>query len=326
MKCNNCGMDINPNDAFCSNCGAPVQKENVNNYAQNGNMYTYERNASQQDNYQQQSINSNYGQANNYNQQYSKPAGVGDKAKMYAYIIGGVILLVIIAVGIYLIVSKLGNNQNNSEQTPAQSSDQSNNVVSDNNQTSTTSGNGGTSINTVSNTNTTSNSQSSSYKVTYSGFKLYVPDNLIYEVDATNGLLIGDSELTWAAQIMIEEVPYEQMKKNKNQISTVLSQTYSEYGVTVSTANVETIGGVEFLWLEMEEAGEKYIIAYAKLNSMYTAGIYLKTSDGNTDKSMLANIVPIINTAEYTGDSEYLKMDGKINLNELDEKISKIIE
>lgn len=321
MKCNNCGADLGANDVFCSNCGTPVQKESTKSNDQNENMYTYERNVNQQQ--QQKPINQNYGQANNYGQPYQKTKNAGDIVKICIGTLVGIIILAAIVFIIYSVMSALDKKNNDADISNNPTSTSSSTINNNSSAVTTPISNNQSSAVTTS----VSNNKSSSYKVNYAGFKLYIPDNLIYEMDYTNdAVLIGDAERTWITQFLIKQGSFEQLKKNKNQLRTYLLQEFSAYNANVKDATIETIGGVEFILLECEAAGEKMLIGYAGLNSMYSACFTMTNEDNNFNRDLLKDLATIIDTAEYTGDSQYLKTNENIKLTDVNKAFEKTME
>jgi glucose uptake protein GlcU len=57
----------------------------------------------------------------------------------------------------------------------------------------------------------------STYDVNFKGFKFKIPDNLVYEL-SDGVLKIGDEANTWAAQVELESGSYAQIKNNMGQL------------------------------------------------------------------------------------------------------------
>ena len=328
MKCVKCGKDLGPNDVFCSVCGTKVQKinENSNQGIKNQNSYSYERPVNQQVNYNQQQNQQNYGQANNYGQPY-KSKNAGDIAKIVVIALVAFILLLAMIFGGYLIISKVSknikqnqnNNVNNSVNNTVNDNQITNNTAS--NKTSTGSNNGGGTL------TPTTNKKTSSYKVSYAGFKLYIPDNLMYEMDYTNNAInIGDTESTWMAQLGIRQGSFQQLKQNKNALTTYLTTALAAYEAKVSNAEIETIDGVEFILLECNLSGMNEIIGYTELNSMNTAYFEILNENNDFDRNVIKNLIPIISSAEYTGDSSYLKSNENVKMTDITNALDKALE
>lgn len=307
MKCVKCGNELGENDMFCPICGTPAKK--VNGEVKNQNTYTYDRPVNQQVNYGGQS--NNYGQANNYGQQYGKSKNTNDIVKICVItIIVFIILASLFVIGRAIMkaadetISK-GNLSNDYSTTTPDTS---------------TSGTG-----SVTSTSSVSTSKSNSYKVSYAGFKLYIPDTLIYEMDYINDAInIGDAESTWIAQLGIKQGSFQQLKQNKSYLSSYLMQEFS--GATVSNATVETIGGVEYVLLECNISGTNMIIGYAGLNSMYSAFFEIMNENNDFDRNTIKNLSSIISNAEYTGDSTYMKSNENIKMTGIDKAFDKALE
>ena len=186
MKCIKCGMDLKEGDIFCANCGTPVPKNN--NEVQSENM---------QMNYNYQPNNQNYGQA------YKKNSNSSDIIKICSATIIIVAIIAAVAFVIVSIFSKKDEKNNYGEQ-PINNTENFANYNNSGN-TSEESGNSGN-----------INEKDSSYKVNFKGFKLYIPDNLIYQVDSTNNLIaVGDSLQTWIANLDIQQAPFEKVKQKR---------------------------------------------------------------------------------------------------------------
>ena len=301
MNCSKCGINLGENDAFCPRCGTPVQKlegtnANINNEGMN---YNYERPMNQQLNGQ------NYGQPNIYSAQQGNIKSNGNAIKTCVIII--IIVAILVAVGFVVnsIVSALNKNNN----TPVSSG------------TSTPSDNSGT-VTQVANTQKTS-----TYKVNYAGFKLYIPDDLMYELDNTNNAInIGDPIASWVAQLSIQELPYQQLKQNRSYLSSYFAEFLSSYNGKISNTTVETIDGVEFILMEVDVAGTHEIIAISGLNSMYVACLEILNENNDYDRDVLKNITPILKTAEYDGTSRNLETNGKIKITDIKEALQKAAE
>lgn len=305
MRCTKCGMELGEKDVFCPNCGQAVQRGEVNNNVErNQNTYAYERPVNQQNNYnQQQRVNQQ-----NYGQQPYQNKNSGDIVKICLIALVAVIIVVASVVITYLVVSKGNKNNNNN---------QGNNPTS----SSTTADNDSNGVTSI------SNKKSSSYKVNYAGFKLYIPDNLMYEIDSSNNMImIGDAESTWIAQMGIKEGSFQTIKQNKEVLAAKLKDSMKSYNATISNAMVETIGGVEYILLECSLAGQNGLIGYAGVNSMYTAFFELFNEDNDFNRDIIKNISSILSSAEYTGDSTYLKSDENVKFTDITDAFDKAME
>lgn len=317
MKCVKCGNELRENDMFCPECGTPVKK--VNTEARNQNEYTYDRPVNQQINYGGQPNNyrqANYNPQGNYGQQYAPSKNTNDIVK-----------ICVIAVIVFIILGSLlfiGRAVMKVADKTVNDGGITNDYTSDTNSNSTSSGLG--TITSIS-SGTTSTQKSNTYKISYAGFKLYIPDNLVYEMDYINNAInIGDAESTWVAQLGIKQGAFSQLKQNKSYLSSYLMQEFAGAGATVSNATVETIGGVEYVLLECKMAGTNMIIGYAGLNSMYSAYFEIMNENNDFDRNPIKNLSTIISSAEYSGDSTYMKSNENINLEGVDKAFDKVLK
>ena len=328
MNCKNCGANLNETDKFCQNCGAPVQNvaQNINQNSE-GNSFTYERPTNQPQSNVQQSHNQqlNYRPQNNYGASNQRNMGgnMGDKKTMVpslAVIIAVTFLIALIIICFFVTSSK--KNPAQSVNAVANTSVTPNNTVPAPVATATPT----PSIQV----DPVSNGRSSGYKVSFGGFDLVIPDTLIYEVMETDGgekvLAICDTNQTWLVQSTIEECPFQTLKQNKSQLNSVLSESMASVNPTVSPATVEEINGVECIVLEADLAGTKELCVFVGLNSMYTMIMDVFSIDNEFDRSILKEIVPIIKSAEYTGDKSFIKSENKIDHEKIGEALKKVVE
>ena len=133
------------------------------------------------------------------------------------------------------------------------------------------------------------------YKVNFKGFTFSIPDDLVYE-EKENMLYIGDEEGTWVTELGLEQGNFSQIKSNKNQLPAIMQQN----GYTCSDAVEKTLGGVEFITMEIAYGSENAIAALAKANSMYFVGVTAWNKDNELDYKLLETIAPIINSIEQT--------------------------
>lgn len=313
MKCVKCGNELGENDMFCPICGTPAKK--ANGEVKNQNTYTYDRPVNQQVNYGGQpnnyGQNNNYEQLNNYGQPYGKSKNTNDIVKICVI----TIIVFIILASLFIIGRAVMKSADETISKGNLSNDHST-ATSD----ISTSG-----AETVTSTSSVSPSKSNSYKVSYAGFKLYIPDTLIYEMDYINDAInIGDAESTWVAQLGIKQGSFQELKQNKSYLSSYLMQEFS--GATISNATLETIGEVEYVLLECNIAGTNMIIGYAGLNSMYSAFFEIMNENNDFDRSAIKNLSSIISSAEYTGDSTYMKSNEDIKMIGIDKAFDKALE
>ena len=149
----------------------------------------------------------------------------------------------------------------------------------------------------------------STYSVKFKGFTFSIPDNLVYEED-DGVLLIGDEMGTWMTQIELEQGNFSQLQANKSQLQSVMQQS----GFTSSIAQEKTLGGVNFITLEISASGTNAIAALAKANSMYFIGITAFNQDNEFDYSLLEKIAPIISSATYSGEANNIESNTKLDM------------
>ncbi len=316
MNCSKCGNNLGENDVFCPKCGTPVQRsEEINaNIKNEGMNYNYERPMNQQSN------RPNYVQPNSYSEQYENSKSSGSAVKTCVIIV--IIVAILAAVGfvVYSVVTAL--NKNNNTSISSGTSTQSSPTQSTPTQSTPTTSNNSGSVSQVANTQ-----NSSTYKVNYAGFKLYIPENLIYEFDTTNNAInIGDTLSSWVVQLSIQNIPFQQLKQNKNYLSSYFTEALSSYNAKVSNATVETIDGVEFILMEVDLGGTHEIMAVSGLNSMYSACLEVANENNDYDRDVLKNIAPILKTAEYDGETKNLKTNEKIKTTDINKALQKATE
>ena len=352
MNCVKCGRNLNENDSFCPNCGTPVQRQSVNNKIENnieGNNDYYSHNSSalnnddikneindmveEQNNNQPSNNNNNMysyqrpnNNQNNYQNNYKKYSqnngpklGTGiNLAKIIiiilALVIGIPLIILIVSIAVYIYNSATDEIRNidNTVSTIIETDNTiTSNVIS----------------NEPSNTVTpvvtpTSIDRSSTYKVKYKGFNLYIPDDLIYLYNSDNSLMIEDTLGTWMINFVIEQVPYQQVKQNRNS----LPSYYADQGITLSMPKVETIGDTEYILYEATAYGENFLLGCAEMNSMYTMTFEVFTEDNDYNKDLLKNLSYIVSSSEYIGESSYLKSNENVKMSDIVEAFKKISE
>ena len=131
---------------------------------------------------------------------------------------------------------------------------------------------------------------------------------------------------TWIAEFTIKQVSYQKVKQHKNDMTQFLNDHFAEYNPKISESRVETIDGVEFVTIETEVAGQSMLMGYAGLNSMYTICYSLVNEDNDFNREYLKYLASIIKTAEYTGDSTYMKSNEKLKIQDVKKVLEKVID
>lgn len=289
MNCKKCGSPLTENDQFCKSCGTPVNESTITNQESNMNVGSTQSvggyqnptpNMNMEQNSTQPSWATGYNTQPTYNQMQQQKGNGNGK-----FIIIGIIIAVAIFAGI-IVVGMLGGD--------------------DDTTTGLTGGNNNSGI--------TQSGSKGSYKVSFKGFNFNVPDNLVYEEDS-GVLMIGDEEGTWVAQIEIEEGNFAQIKANKGQLQSMMQQS----GFTSSIAQEKTLGGVEFITMEISASGQNAIAALTKANSMYFMGVTAMNLDNEFDYSLLETIAPIISSASMSGATSNMEIGSRLDMNKIAE-------
>lgn len=310
MKCNNCGTELAENDMFCPNCGTQIQRIGGNIQNSNEEMYNYDRPVNQQ-------INNNVQSApipnqQNYEQQYENNGKNNNTVKI-CIIVAIVVTLIAAWVLIgYLIFRTINNKKSKTNEAVAST-------------TSTISSTTSTTTSTSSATSDTQN-KSSTYKVNCGGFNLYIPNNLIYEIVASDELSLYPADESCYLKLGIEDGNFSKMKLNKNNLITYWGSLWGDEFKAVTNPTLETVDGIEFITVDVTIMGQNCVITYAPINSMYVLWALLLNENDSFDKSALKNLAAIVKTAEYTGDSKNLELEENIKITDIKEALTKITE
>lgn len=243
MKCKKCGFQLTESDQFCRNCGAPV--DNIS--AQNNNVGLTGQ--SMQDYTTQSAI--------------QQPISQTSKKSNIKFIIIGIIIVAVIAVGVIVAINMFGSKKSNNSEV----------------------NNGDSSI---------VNNNKSNYTVKFKGFTFKIPTNLIYETQ-TDAILLGDEGNTWAVYIEVLEASYSKILSNKSQLQSL----YQSDGYTSSAAVEKTIGGMPFITLEVSKSGKNSLFGLTKANSMNIFAITAYNIDNEYDYKLLETVSSILSSAEY---------------------------
>lgn len=288
MKCKNCGSLINEEDMFCKTCGSPVDRSvsaqpsleqqlkgeatlNPNQYqsVQNNNQvnpiqYQPIQNSNQVNPNQYQPIQTN-NQSNNssYNQfgngNYN-PNNANFNQPKGNNIIGGVIALIVI-IGILVGGYYMFKDKlfNNEKETD---------IV-----------------------------EESTYKVSFKGFELEIPDTMMYE-KSTKDITLYDSTQNWIASFALISGNFNTLKTNKDKVKTNLENT----GGTVNKIEVKTINNNQYLIAEFSMSGTNYIFAYTAANSSNVFAITICDKENSYNYSILEKITPVVKSATFVGE------------------------
>jgi len=286
MNCKKCGAPLVENDQFCKSCGAAVNETSAQNNL-GGSQPTFTQSefggtqqpmnngmGGQPMNNYQQPTNS---YMNSYNSQpmYNQPQK-SNNTKFILIGIGVAVAVVVVAILIFA----LGGNNNNSGGNYGGTND------------------GGSTIN-----------NKSTYTVNFKGFTFKIPTDLVYETQA-DSILLGDEDGTWASYIEVIEGSYNQLLSNKNQLQGI----YQQQGFTSSAAVTKTVGGLDFITLEISKGGQNALLGLAKANSMNVFGITAYTQANDFDYDLLETVSSILKTAEFNNATNNMSGFEKVDM------------
>lgn len=280
--CKNCGCPLKDEDRFCKNCGTAVSnQQEVNNnqqqlHDQESNSFHQTMNNqpmgmnngidNRQNNISQnQSNNRSYNMSNN---NFNSHQNNSNSNVSFKYAVIGIVLLVLVGVGVYLLLNMGGNTPSN---------------------------NGGNSNSTSDNSNNNSyggNTQSNSTKSVYfKGFTFEVPASYVHEIDG-DMFSFGNSADTWYAGVQVLTVEYSRLISNKNQvIARIEGNDYK-----VNTYNQKTYSGMECIIMEVDGFGQKMLVGYVKANSSKVFVVSVANLYKDYDYSLFEDTIKVLKT------------------------------
>ena len=156
---------------------------------------------------------------------------------------------------------------------------------------------------------------SSSYKVTFKGFTFSIPDSYIY-YEQGESLYFSDENGNWITELAIGEGSYSQLKQKKSQIPSIMQQQ----GFTCSTTSIKTLGGVEYITMEISSSsGEKGIMGFTKANSMKYIALYSINRDNTFDYTLLEKMSPIVSNLKTGNATNSISTKTTINFSKFNE-------
>lgn len=285
MNCKKCGSLLTGNDQFCKNCGAAVNEISASNMNVVGNDMSYSSPINNMSSPMGQPMSNemigqpmnNYQQpTNGYMNGYNSQPTYNQMPQKNNGNTKFIIIGIVIAVAIFAGIIIVGMFSGDSE---------------------------------TLNDGSSSQVSKSTYNVKFKGFTFKIPTNLVYETE-TDSIILGDEEGTWATYIEVIEGSYSQMLANKSKLQGV----YQQMGYTSSAAVEKTIGGTSFITLEISISGTNALLGLAKANSMNLFGITAYNIDNEYDYKLLETVSSILNTAEYTGETNNMSVFEKVDM------------
>lgn len=277
MYCKKCGSLLAENDQFCKNCGTAVNQISVPNINTVGNDMNHVAPTNNMSSSTGQPMNNNMNNEPAWGNGYNSSPTYNQMPQKNNGNTKFIIIGIVIAFAIFagiIIVGMLNGKENDSNL-----------------------GFGG-------------NTSKSTYNVKFKGFTFSIPEDYIYEEADDETLLIGDELGTWVVQIELVEGSFAQLQTNKSQLQSALQKN----GFTSSIAEEKTIGGVDFITLEISESGTNAIVALARANSMYFLCAIAFNQDNDFDYSLLEKIAPVVSSASYTGETTNMESNTKIDM------------
>ena len=292
MNCQKCGAPLEEDDRFCKNCGSAVEAKSeqmtqVSQTEQLAQPEQIEQSKPEAETLVQpvapistaSTISSNNMAAPIV--QTSKP-----NSNVLKYVVFGAlaVLAVIIAVVITVLVMN-GSDKPKSDGT----------------------GSAGVGVGTEVGAGT---SKQSTYTLRFNGFSMQVPDDWITE-DHDTYMMLGDASGEWVALLEINEGAFSKLKANRSQLKLLCE----EGGFTCNNIQLKTIGGEEFVTLEMVASGQTSLMAFAEVNARYYLALQIATIDNEADYDLLETMVPFVQSITYGTGSNKVDVDNKLNLN-----------
>lgn len=313
MNCSNCGNVLNENDKFCANCGTPISQESATNQgdfniqqgvSENvnlGNEPTVQQNFNGNLNYGQpqpvnqgygQPINQNYGQSVNSNygnyQNYQNKPQKGGAGKIVPII--AVVLVFLVIGGVVIGMTLMKTSSKSADKKKGKDSKVEKTVDK-----------------TEDKTEEVEEEVVLPYKVTFDNFNLEIPGDMLYKDDITS-LVVYDKEETWASRLEFEMGNFEAIKADKASLQSAVESV----GYIVNKVEDRTIGGAEYITLEVDNAGQCGVMGVTKVNDMYFSVVTAMRVDNELDYTLLEKSASIISSATYIESSTYMKSEVKV--------------
>lgn len=311
MFCKKCGLELEPNNKFCKNCGQLVEQAQVNNASnvpnsQINNNYSNSMNTLGEMNYLNNQSNINYNNMNGYGQMSSNISNNNPSTNN----------------------NILGNMAPQNVYMPNNNST-SNNIFQNSNN-NTPKGKGGIgliivifilaviaafcviALPKIFNKDGGSSTSNNTYKVNYNGYSFKIPNDLDYEISEEDGLSIYSDAKGWLIYLIVEDGNYEQIKINIEQVkSNLVSQGY-----TVTKNETKVYKNKEFLNIYVSYSGQEFVYSLVKFsnNKFFVLGIF--DLNYSFDDELFNTLASIISTAEYNSSSNSMKADIP-NINQL---------
>lgn len=301
--CKNCGCPLKDEDRFCKNCGTAVCNQQQMHNQESNSFHQPMNNQSMGMNNRvdnkQNSIpynkpnNMAYNKTNNNYNSYQNNSNSNVKWKDAAV---GIILLILIGAGAYLLLNMDGNTPINTGGNSSSTNNNSNNTTNNNSSNSasdTTNDNSNNSSNNETSDNSyAGNTQSSTTKSVYfKGFTFKVPTSYVYEIDGDT-LSFEVNEDTWYVGVQVLTGEYSSLISNKKQVIAGIE----EYGYKINTYNQKKYSGMECITMEVNGLGQKMLMSYVKANSSKIFVVSVVNPYNDYDYSLFEDIIKVLKT------------------------------